>query len=95
MTNEKASGQRILLISGLITPQLVINIIRKRFPELRDRVMEGEPSRILPKGVDPTGWDASRSTEILGGKDWSYIGLEQSVVDTVSNLLALESKWKA
>jgi hypothetical protein len=78
----------------LITPQLVINIIRQHFPELRDRVLEGEPTRIFPEGVKPTGWDTSSSTRILGGEDWAYTPLEVSVVDTVKNLLALERGWQ-
>ncbi|KAL4994237.1 NAD dependent epimerase/dehydratase [Aspergillus recurvatus] len=51
LTNPAAGGQRILLISGLITPQLVVNIIRSHFPEVKDRVSEGNPSRILPDGI--------------------------------------------
>ncbi|MCJ1420039.1 hypothetical protein MMC32_006395 [Xylographa parallela] len=93
LTTPAASGQRILLVSGLISPQLVINTIRKHFPQLHSRVMEGEPAQILPRGNEPTGWDTSFSTEILGGKDWKYIGLEESVVDTVRSLLALEAGW--
>ena len=93
LTTPAASGQRILLISGLISPQLVINTIRKHFPQLHSRVMEGEPAQLLPRGNEPTGWDTSRSTEILGGKGWKYIGLEESVVDTVRSLLALEAGW--
>jgi hypothetical protein len=32
----KASNQRIILVAGIITPQLVINTIRKHFPQLDD-----------------------------------------------------------
>jgi len=88
-----ASNKRIITVSGLITPQLVANIIRKNFPELRERVPEGEPKQILPKGIQPTGWDTSRSFEVLG-PDWSYIGLEQSLVDAVTVILELEKRWK-
>jgi hypothetical protein len=94
MTNPKAAGQRTLQVSGMISPQLVINIIRKHFPELKDRVMEGEPAQILPKGVHPTGWDTRKSTETLGAKEWKYIGLEESVVDTVKSLLEHEKEWQ-
>ncbi|MCJ1439041.1 hypothetical protein MMC27_008431 [Xylographa pallens] len=93
LTTPAASGQRILLVAGLISPQLVINTIQKHFPQLHSRVMEGEPAQILPRGNAPTGWDTSLSTEILGGKDWKSIGLEESVVDTVRSLLALEAGW--
>ena len=92
LTAPGASGKRILLVSGLITPQLVVNTIRKRFPEARDRLGEGNPAQILPKGGDPTGWNVARSYEIFG-KDWSYRGLEESVTDTVRDILAHERVW--
>ena len=91
LSNPAASNQRILLISDLITPQLVVNIIRKNFLTLRDRVVEGDPDRILPEGLEPTGWDTSKSFEIFG-KAWSYRSLETSVVDTVQSILKLERK---
>lgn len=91
LTNTSAGGQRILLISGLISPQLVVNIIRKNFPALRSKVPEGNPSQILPPGVHPTGWDMRLSLDILskGTKErrWEYIGLESSVTDAVQTML--------
>lgn len=91
LTNTDAGGQRILLISGIISPQLVVNIIRKNFPALRDRVPEGNPSQILPPGVHPTGWDMRLSLDILskGTKErsWEYIDLETSVTDAVQTMI--------
>lgn len=91
LTNKAASNQRILLIAGLISPQLVVNIIREKFPSLRKRVPEGNPSQILPKNVHPTGWDMRVSLEILaqGTKEgkWEYRGLEESVVDAVHSMI--------
>jgi hypothetical protein len=92
LSNPAASNERILLVSGLITPQLVINIIRKRFLELRDRIMEGHPEQVCPEGVKPTGWDTSKSQDIFG-ENWHYMDLETSVVDTVDCLLKLEKGW--
>jgi hypothetical protein len=92
LTEAKASNQRILLVAGLITPQLVINLIRKHFPQLNERIEVGIPSQILPVGVHPTGWNTSRSFEIFG-KGWGYKGLEESLLDTVTSLLELEKKW--
>jgi hypothetical protein len=94
MTAPGASNKRILLVAGLMTPQLVANAIRKNLPELRDRVVEGNPEQILPPGNDPTGWDTSLSHEVFG-KEWTYTGLEKSVVDTVKSLLAWEKTWAA
>lgn len=91
LENPSAASQRILLISGLISPQLVANIIRKNFPALADRVPKGNPSQILPPGVHPTGWDMRVSLGILadGTKEgkWEYIGLEKSVSDTVESMI--------
>ena len=92
MTSPGASGKRILLVSGLITPQLVVNTIRQHFPEARGRVSEGNPEQILPKSVNPTGWNVSRSHEIFG-KDWSYRPLEETVTDTARDILAHEKVW--
>lgn len=92
LTNPDAGGERILLISGMISPQLVVNIIRRNFPALRrDKVPEGTPSQILPPGLHPTGWDMRRSLEILSKGsaegNWQYIDLETSVSDTVRSMM--------
>jgi len=92
LSEPKASGQRIILVAGLITPQLVVNLIRKHFPQLHERIEVGNPSQILPVGVQPTGWETSKSFEIFG-KGWEYKGLEESLVDTVTSLLEWEKKW--
>jgi nucleoside-diphosphate-sugar epimerase len=91
LTNPAAANQRILLIGGLISPQLVVNAIRKHFPALRNRVPEGTPSQVLPPGVHPTGWDMGISLGILAegtneGK-WEYRSLETSVVDAVRSMI--------
>lgn len=93
LTTPAASNKRIILVSEQITPQLVINIIRKHFPELHDRIIEGNPEKILPDGVDPTGWDTGRSFEVFG-KEWKYRSVEESVVDTVKDLLEWEKRWE-
>lgn len=91
LQNPSAANQRILLISGLITPQLVVNSIRKNFPDLANRVPKGNPSQVLPPGVHPTGWDMRVSLGILadGTKEgkWEYIGLETSVIDTIESMM--------
>ncbi|KAI9851188.1 MAG: hypothetical protein M1838_004298 [Thelocarpon superellum] len=94
MTAPGASNKRILLVSGVITPQLVANTIRRHFPKLKDKVAEGNPAQIFPSGVHPTGWDVSRSHEVFG-KDWTYRSLEESVVDTVEDILRHEDIWNA
>lgn len=94
MTSTGASNKRILLVSGVITPQLVANTIRKNFPGLKCRVPEGNTAQVFPQGVNPTGCDVSRSHEVFGEK-WSYRSLEESVVDTVKDILRHEASWNA
>lgn len=94
MTTPGASNKRILLVSGVITPQLVANTIRQNVPELKGRVAKGTPAAIYPNGVVPTGWDATRGYEIFG-KDWRYRDLKESVVDTVRDILQHEDHWRA
>lgn len=99
MTEAGAGGKRVLQVGGLITPKLVCEIIGKNFPQLRERLPAGWDGGgdDLPEGVKPTGWDTSASSEVLshGGKHWSYMGLEESVVDTVSSLLEWEKEWES
>jgi len=77
LTNKAASNQRILLIAGLISPQLVVNIIREKFPSLRERVPEGNPSQILPENVHPTGWDMRVSLDSFQGDKGREIGIQR------------------
>ncbi|KAL6901183.1 hypothetical protein GGI43DRAFT_404219 [Trichoderma evansii] len=91
LTNNDARSQRILLISGEISPQRVANIIRENFPALQDKVPKGDPLQLFPPGVHPTGWDMRISLEILskGAKEgsWEYIDLETSVIDAVNSMI--------
>ncbi|PWY84407.1 NAD dependent epimerase/dehydratase [Aspergillus eucalypticola CBS 122712] len=94
LTNPAAGGQRIVLVSGLITPQSVVNIIRKHFPQLREKVPAGTPDKVLPEGIHPTGWDTRVSLDILSkgkGSQWQYIDLEESVRDAVHSMIQHEA----
>ncbi|KAL5585591.1 hypothetical protein FOVSG1_014980 [Fusarium oxysporum f. sp. vasinfectum] len=91
LTNPAVSGKRILMVAGLITPQLVANTVRKAFPQLQSKIPEGNPAQILPPNNEPTGWDTSASIKILSegtssGK-WEFIGLENSLTDAVQGML--------
>jgi len=45
LTKPAASGKRIILVFGLVAPELVANIIREQFPRMKRRILEGNPSR--------------------------------------------------
>jgi nucleoside-diphosphate-sugar epimerase len=74
-TEPKASGKRIILSAGGFSALAIVNIIRKHFPDLT-KVPQGDGSSEPPK----TEADNSLAKQILGLK---FIGLEESVVDTV------------
>ena len=99
MEEAGAAGKRVLQVSGMITPLLVCGIIGRRFPHLRERLPKGWEAEGdgLREDQQPTGWDVSASNEVLslGGKRWAYIGLEESVVDTVTSLMEWEKKWES
>jgi len=91
LKNPAAGSKRVVMVSGLITPQLIVNIVRKNFPQLRDKVPEGNPTQTLPPNNKPTGWNTHASVEVLSkgtsSSKWEYIDLEKSVVDTVQGFL--------
>lgn len=92
LDSPETSNQRVQLVNAHITPQLVVNIIRKNFPELKSRVPEGNPSQIVPEGVQMARWNNEKSYRVFK-KDWNYRDLETSVVDTVKDILRLEKEW--
>lgn len=93
MNSPATSNQRIILSNGLITPQMVANIIRKNFPQLKDMVPEGDPSQIMPDNIDPTNYSSEKSRRLFG-EDWTYTDVETSVVDTVKDILRLAEGWQ-
>lgn len=51
--NEKASGQRINVFNSdsRYSHQALANLIRSKFPKLRDKVAEGTPEQLIPAGM--------------------------------------------
>ncbi|KAG9558940.1 putative cinnamoyl-CoA reductase, partial [Aureobasidium melanogenum] len=80
----EASNQRFAVTSGNFTYQRVCDIIRAKFPELKDKVPEGNPGEAYP---DFFGLSNEKAKKVLG---MQFIGLEEMVVDTVKSLLELE-----
>jgi hypothetical protein len=99
LTSPLASNKRIITNSGSLSPQLVVNTIRKNFPELESRLPKGgDENQVFPKGLAPTPLNPTRGLEIIRdvkGKDWKYRSLDESVTDTVKCILDLEKKWNA
>lgn len=76
--------QRFLIAEGKYSYQRIVDIVRDRMVEVRDRVPVGKPRSGLG---DVYGIDASKSENVLGLR---YRPLEDSIVDAAESFLKLE-----
>ena len=83
--NPRSAGQRYLIASDNFSYQMICDIIRKDFPELKSKTPEGKPGSGL--GAQVYHLDNSRAKKQLG---MSFIPLEKTINDTVNELLRLE-----
>ncbi|KAI5309802.1 methylglyoxal reductase (NADPH-dependent) gre2 [Ascosphaera atra] len=82
MEKEEANGQRFFTIAGWASNKDVALIIAKNFPELKERIPEGE--KLEPGALGEWyGVDNSKSKKVLG---LEYASLETSITDTVNSI---------
>ncbi|KAG4025570.1 hypothetical protein MFRU_055g00430 [Monilinia fructicola] len=97
LTSPLMAHKRNIVSSGPLSPQLVVNAIRKNFPELEGRLPKGgDEKQVFPKGLHPTPLNHARSLEIFRqakGSNWRYRTLDESIEGAVKSLLELEQKW--
>jgi nucleoside-diphosphate-sugar epimerase len=88
-----AGGQRISLSSSdVLSPQTVVNIINKNFPQLGGRVAKGDKEQIYPTGSKPTLFSGEKAYKIFGD-NWRFRDLETSVTDVVRQILEQEKSF--
>jgi nucleoside-diphosphate-sugar epimerase len=87
-TIPAAANQRYLIAGGAFVYQQFVDIIREKFPELRSTTPEGHPNEPLPPIYL---LDTSKIKKELG---LTFHTVEETVVDTVNSLRALEKKVK-
>lgn len=88
-----AGGQRISLSSSdVLSPQTVVNIINKNFPQLNGRVAKGNKGQIYPTGSKPPLFSGEKAHRIFGD-DWTFKDLETSVTDVVAQILEQEKSF--
>ncbi|KKK14596.1 hypothetical protein ARAM_005838 [Aspergillus rambellii] len=80
----EAGGNRFFITAGNYATKDIVDIIRKSFPELEDRLPPKTDPSDLPDDV--YGYDNSKSIRVLGIK---YHTLKEAVVDAVKSLLAI------
>ncbi|KAM6478167.1 hypothetical protein HDV62DRAFT_371054 [Trichoderma sp. SZMC 28011] len=70
LRNEKASGQRINVVNSdsCYSHQVLANLIRSKYPELRDKVAEGAPEQLIPAGMVFYKISNAKSKEIFGNE---------------------------
>lgn len=97
LTSPFMANKRNVISSGPLSPQLIVNAIRKNFPELDERLPRGGDQRqVFPKGLHPTPLDNARTLEIFRltiGQDWKFRTLDESIKGSIQSLLELEKKW--
>ncbi|KAK4863306.1 hypothetical protein LT330_002084 [Penicillium expansum] len=87
-SNDLAGGERFFICNPeTFTDQQVFDILRAELPEGKDRVPTGTPGsgKVISELFTT---DVSKSQKVLGLK---YRNLEETVVDAVKSLLALEA----
>ncbi|KAJ6622650.1 NAD-P-binding protein [Mycena sp. CBHHK59/15] len=84
---DEAKNQRYLLIGGDYPPDVVVEMIQRNFPELKDKL----PPTNLSKHI-PFKFDASKTEKELG---ITSTPLEKTVVETIASVLALDKQFSA
>lgn len=88
---DAAANQRFFVTGGTYSYQIICDILREKFPELKDRVPEGKPGSGL--GADVYKVDNSKAKRVLDMP--RFRSLEECIVDTAKSLLEVEKAEKA
>ena len=83
--NEKAYGERLLLIEDGFTLQTILNQVRKDFPSLAEKLPVGNPENADNWKKVSHKIDNSKTRELLG---YNFIDFKKSVDDTVAQIIA-------
>lgn len=85
---EAAANQRYMIASSNYSYQQICDVIREKFPALRDLTPRGSPGSPLPPVY---ALDTSKAVKDLG---FAPRSLEETMTDAVTSLLALEEKLR-
>ncbi|KAF4634980.1 hypothetical protein G7Y89_g3122 [Cudoniella acicularis] len=89
LTLPAASNQRInMSTEEIFSPQTILNVLSKHFPELKDRVATGKPDQLFSAGFDPTLFSGAKAKRIFGD-EWAR-SVETTVKDLTAQLLGHE-----
>ncbi|KAK6460489.1 protein induced by osmotic stress [Scheffersomyces coipomensis] len=82
--SEEAVGQRLILSSSRFTSQTITDVVIKDFPQFKGKIYEGVPGADVAETSQLATLNYSKTNKILGFK---FIGIEETVVDSVKQLL--------
>jgi nucleoside-diphosphate-sugar epimerase len=88
---EEAANQRFFVTGGNYSYQVVCDILRKRLPEIQDRVPERTPDSGLV--AEACKVDNSKTKRVLAMP--RFRSLDESIVDTARSLLEVERSEKS
>lgn len=93
-STEPGIGRKRIIISSLdaFDPKAVVDLIREKRPELKDRLTRVTPS---PGPYVSMPYDVGRVDQVLGLKRKDFTPLKDTVLDTVDSVLKLEKEWIA
>lgn len=83
---KEAGGERFAVTGGNFSYQQVCDILRENFPEIKDKVPEGEKGQKLR---DTFTLSNEKAKKVLGVQ---FRGIKESIVDTGKSLLQLEKQ---
>jgi nucleoside-diphosphate-sugar epimerase len=85
-----AADERFLVTGSSYSYQMICDILRKKFPEIKDKVLQGKPSSGL--GADVYKVDNSKAKSVLGS---NFRPREECIVETARSLLEVEKAEEA
>ncbi|KAE8390436.1 NAD(P)-binding protein [Aspergillus alliaceus] len=85
----EVAGKRFFLTAGTFCNVQIVDAIGRAFPELQSALPRGDALKLgnYPPGGPPYGYDNSASIKEFG---LTYRSLDESVVDTVKSLMAIQ-----
>ncbi|KAJ7136583.1 NAD dependent epimerase/dehydratase [Mycena epipterygia] len=84
---DAARNQRYLLVARSFEAHELVEIIGRNFPTMRDNLPAPQEQQ-----SHEFSFDASKTTKDLG---FEWMSFEQTVVDTIASVIALDEKFKA
>ncbi|KAF4345933.1 dihydroflavonol 4-reductase [Fusarium beomiforme] len=83
---DKANGERFLLTSGLVPPQVAADVLREAYPERQDIIKAGNPGEGYFPGYafsEERVLDSSKTVKVTGQ---DFYPVKQTIVDTAKSL---------